>query len=400
VFRRLFRKKKKEVKFFVSIGAGVNQLPLIRAAKDLGLSVIAVDQNSSAPGFLCADIRIQESIEDIEEIYTKIQELLLNGTIVAIMTRSYGMATLTVAQLCARTGLQNIPVDTANDLLSKKKMKALFQQHGIPSPKSIPLSKSKKKPEQFPLIVKPVTGHAKEGVQLITDNDSLSRYLKEHADELVIEEFIDGDELIAFGIVNSGRFYLYEITDKITTEHPFFCDLLHVSPSKHASRYAEIKAIGQAIADAAQMINSPLFFEMRVGIDNNIYVIEAAPEFGGELIAESLIPASTGYNIFKDAIRTSIHAQITLPQQYRSRQAVVVHYLTASREGIFSSFTHLSKKLPGLIASHLFVTPGTHVTHAKSNHDRIGVIAVKAQTRDMALSRADEYTKLMDIKIT
>jgi hypothetical protein len=37
--------------YFISIGAGKNQLPLILKSKELGLKIIAVDQNRDAIGF-------------------------------------------------------------------------------------------------------------------------------------------------------------------------------------------------------------------------------------------------------------------------------------------------------------------------------------------------------------
>ncbi len=400
MFKFLFKRKKKEICFFVSIGAGDNQLPLIRAAKQLGLQVIAIDQNSNASGFQSADIRIQESIENTDEIYTKLQELLLNGSIVSIMTRSFGTATQTVAKLCDRTGLSNIPVDIIDDMMSKKGLKKIFQNNEIPTAKSFQVSRSKRKAYQYPVVVKPVAGHAKQGVQLIDSEILLAKYEKDNKTEFIIEEYIAGEEIIAFGIVCEGRFYLYEISDKITTEAPYFCDLMHISPSKTNTRYAEIRAIGQSIADAAKIANSPLFFEMRIGKDNNFYVIEAAPEFGGEYIAEYMIPATTGYNIFKDAIQASMKAFPLFPQQYRSRESVVIKYLTAPKKGLVRSISPLPKKLPGLIFSRIFIQVGDTVIPPKNNHDRIGIIAVSAKNRELALQRIQEYSDRLTIEIS
>lgn len=400
MFRFLFRKKKKEVRFFVSIGAGTHQLPLIRAAKQLGLLVIAVDQNSGAPGFQSADIRIQESIDDVDEIYTKLQELLLNGTIVAVMTRSYGIATRTVADLCNRIGLQNLPLESVDILMSKKKMKTLFQKSLIPCAKAHSYTKRSKKKIPYPLVIKPVFGHAKQGVRLINDDKQMEESIKDTSSEVVIEEYIPGDEIIAFGIVNQGRFHLYEITDKYVTKAPFFCDVMHVSPSIHVSRYSEIRAIGQTIAESASIFNSPLLLELKISKDNTMYIIETAPEFGGEYIADTLIPVSTGYDIIKDCIRASIGNIPLFPQQNHNREAVAVKYITSQTRGILHSAVPLSPKLPGLLFSKLFTQIGSIVNPARSNHDRVGVIAVSAKTREAAIEKANEYETRMEIKIS
>jgi tRNA1(Val) A37 N6-methylase TrmN6 len=59
-------RKKKSLDFFVSIGAGVNQIPLIVEAKKANFQVIGVDLNAAAPGFYHCDLKVQESIEDYE----------------------------------------------------------------------------------------------------------------------------------------------------------------------------------------------------------------------------------------------------------------------------------------------------------------------------------------------
>ena len=64
----LWKNKKKELNFLVAIGSGQNQLPLIHEAKKLGFHIIGVDMNSTAPGFMECDLKIQESIENHEDI--------------------------------------------------------------------------------------------------------------------------------------------------------------------------------------------------------------------------------------------------------------------------------------------------------------------------------------------
>ena len=80
--------KKTKVKnrnFFVSIGAGLNQIPLIIEARKMGFQVIGVDKDSAAPGFYHCDLKIQESIDDYENIYIKLREMMFDGNISSIM---------------------------------------------------------------------------------------------------------------------------------------------------------------------------------------------------------------------------------------------------------------------------------------------------------------------------
>ena len=85
--------------YFISIGAGKNQLPFILKLKELGFRVIAVDQNSNAVGFAHSEIKIIQSILDYRKIYAAILKLYLDEPIVGIGVRSYGKAVLTASYI-------------------------------------------------------------------------------------------------------------------------------------------------------------------------------------------------------------------------------------------------------------------------------------------------------------
>ena len=122
-----FRKKKtQQVHYFVSIGAGLNQIPLIKEAKKLGLHVIGVDANASAPGFYHCDLKIQESIENYDVIYKKLLELLVDGEIHGIMTKSYGTAIMTTSYLAEKFNIPFIPHSNSVSFINKRKMKSIF----------------------------------------------------------------------------------------------------------------------------------------------------------------------------------------------------------------------------------------------------------------------------------
>jgi len=129
------KKEKNPIKFFVSIGAGINQFPLIQEAKKMGFNVIGVDGNVQASGFVQCDLKIQESIENFKDIYTKLLELLIDGAIVGVMTKSYGIAIKSTSYLTNKFNIPFMPFDRTDDFINKKKMKSVFKEHGIATPK-------------------------------------------------------------------------------------------------------------------------------------------------------------------------------------------------------------------------------------------------------------------------
>ncbi|HMY10809.1 MAG TPA: hypothetical protein PKC74_04265, partial [Turneriella sp.] len=84
--------KAREDAWYLSLGAGENQLPLILAAKAAGLKVVGVDRNIEAVGFRHCDLKIEESILNYRKIFYKLSSLVEPGQIAGGYAASYGEA--------------------------------------------------------------------------------------------------------------------------------------------------------------------------------------------------------------------------------------------------------------------------------------------------------------------
>jgi biotin carboxylase len=342
-------------------------------------------------------------ISAYQEIHTKISELLIDGKICSVLTRSFGDAVKTVSYISEKLNIPFIPFSIVDNLLDKRKMKAVLKKGGILTPK-MALHTDKKTQIPFPLIVKPSIGHAKSDVKLITNSAEMKSYIKNFdsgGDKVIlVEEYIKGDEVIALGLVVQGKFHLVEITDKELSDLPYFIDIKHITPSIHLDKWDAIASIGQSIADAFSLETTPLLIEMRITDNGKIYVIETASEFGGEFLADYLIPARSGYDIMKNAIKANAGLDFQIPSNKKSRTPVVVQYLT-SRKGILSSFDPInSKSYSDLIFYKIFKGIGSEINSPKTNLDRFGVVICKGKTRQLALDNAEKIISLLNIRIT
>lgn len=108
---------------YLSIGAGENQIPLIRAAKARGLKVISVDTNPQAPGLVESDIRILESTHEYRKILHSMSKVPLPFKLMGVGSRSYGKAVYTVSYLAEKLKLRGNPRDTVNLFWIKKNSK-------------------------------------------------------------------------------------------------------------------------------------------------------------------------------------------------------------------------------------------------------------------------------------
>lgn len=396
----LFRKKDPSpLRYLVSLGAGTHQVPLILRAREMGLHVIAVDRNVSAPGFMHSDLRIQESISNDKEIYRKLRELMFDGIIGAVMSKSYGEAICTASKLNRMFDIDHIDPDICPDFLSKRAMKKRLQDGGIPVPPRLIVSRGNLKRigrDDYPLVVKPDRGHAKKGVFLVRGESDLKKALKEDK-RLVVEKRITGDEIIAAGLVHRGTFHLISLSDKVRSPEPWFLDLEHSTPSRYAKRSGEIEETGQGIARAFGLVNTPLVMEFIV-TDKGLFCIEAVPEFGGEYLPEFLIPESTGIDFMQLAIESATGGEVTVPG-YGEQSALVIRYLTGTRGTLQSMDPRTPSRLKGIIFSRALKELGARVDQPRSNLDRIGVVVARGDTLEEARQRAREAGDSFRIRI-
>ncbi|HOS40325.1 MAG TPA: ATP-grasp domain-containing protein [Spirochaetota bacterium] len=391
--------------FLVSIGAGFNQLPLIDEARKQRYHVIGVDRDSRAAGFIKCDIKIQESLENHHDIYLKLRELLIDGQIKAVLSRSYGIAVRTACYIANQLRIPMMPFERVDQCINKRAMKEAFARNGIVTPQyriiTPKTAAARLRKEPFPAIIKPVVGHAKTNVRRVNDAAALSEFLAsappDH--EWILEEFIDGEEIIAVGIVHKKRFHLVEASDKVKTNPPHFVDIMHVAPSRHLDRRREICEIGQRLAEAFDMYTTPLVMELIAEPGKRLHLIEAVPEFGGEYLADYLIPTHTGYNLFGETIRAVSDTGFTPPQLDRARGAVAVRYITGT-PGTLASFNPENPKgLRDTVYSRIFREVGAQVKSPTSNHDRIGVVITKGKTADEAVESACRAEESFNLRI-
>ena len=399
------KKKAHPAHFFVSIGAGHNQIPLIKEAKELGFHVIGVDQNISAPGFPLCDLKIQESIDNHGLIYKMLLELLVDGEIKGVCTRSYGTALVTTSYLAERFNIPFLPYTASHSFANKRRMKAALLKHGIPTPSVIhAVSESKiakLSPASFPVIVKPAIGHAKTNVVLAADPDEVLACLKsfENQEEVLIEKFIDGEEIIVVGVIHQGTYHLVEMTDKTTLFPPSFIDVAHVTPSKHIGFAKKASDIAQKIAQAFGIATAPLVMECVITPDGELYLIEAVPEFGGEFLADVLIPASCNYRIIRQVIRSMTGLGFTPPPARKGRKAVAVRYIIGSKGTLVSFNPEGPYRVKGTIFARIFKEIGSPVREPVTNHDRIGVVVVQADSAEDALEISKEAAAGFNLRI-
>src|SRR5262245_5890145 len=145
--------------------AGMWQVPVIARAKELGLTVIATDQNSAAPGLALADVSELVSCLDRDAVLAVARKHRVDG----VVAEQTDVAVVTAAHVAQELGLPGIDVDTALRATNKWLMREACRRAGVPIPKY----RKVKSPDEarqaaeeigLPVVVKPVDGQSSKGV--------------------------------------------------------------------------------------------------------------------------------------------------------------------------------------------------------------------------------------------
>lgn len=304
----MLNKKKK----LAIIGASYLQLPLVEKAKAIGVESICFAWEEGA---VCKDVCDKfypVSTVDKDAILNICREIQIDG----ITTIASDVAVLTVNYVAEKMGLVGNPDKYSQMATNKYLMRQCFMEHNVPSPKFClidgQISNIIIKDFRFPVIVKPTDRSGSRGVEKVDDPSELQNAIERACNEsfqkmAVIEEFVEGREISVESISYQGKHYILQITDKVTTEAPFFVELEHHQPSTLPDDIKKrVKEIVLNALNALHVRYGASHAELKITASGDIRVIEIGARMGGDFIGSDLVKLSTGYDFLKGVIEVAL----------------------------------------------------------------------------------------------
>lgn len=141
----------------------------------------------------------------------------------------------------------------------------------------------------LPVVVKPRALAGGNGVRLVADLADLADLEREYdpgtatafgRDEVLIEEFIPGEEISAEAVVIDGTLVLLTLTDKLNSGPPYFQECGHILPGRRADLWAPAGAYLQRVVRALGMVTSPVHAELKI-VGDRLELVEMNARFGG-----------------------------------------------------------------------------------------------------------------------
>jgi biotin carboxylase len=383
------------------VGAGPLQLPAIHEARALGIRSIAVDGNSSAVGLALCDAPYVADILDADAVCDIARKENIDG----IMTLCTDAPVSTVAEVGQRMGLTVLSPQAAARATDKRLMREAFRVSGAPSPRTHlihSLAEARVAAESlgYPAVLKIGRGSGSRGVYRVDDNDAMQAayvrcrdWQKEGA--LLLEEWVDGEEVSVEGYCTDRDRTIVAITDKFLFPGVSPVEVGHCQPSTHAPlREQQIHSSVQAGLSALDLTWCAFHAEIKVST-KGAQLIEIGARLGGDRISTHLTPLSTGVNLVRVAILLALGERPQCPRIWE--RAACVRYFDVQRAGTLRGVLGLRRlyEIPGVEVIYPaserdgMLRKGFAVGEIRSSLDRYGHVLYSAATRNEAIARCE-----------
>ena len=391
------------------LGAGPAQLGLLAVARARELHVIAVDRETTAPGFRYADRRAIVSTED----ESGIERLAAAERVEGLIAPGIDWPVAIAARIAQRLGLPHpISAETATLSTSKLRQRERFAEAGVPQPAFEVCSGAAEATRAaqrigFPCVVKAPDRQGQRGLTLVRAPQDVEEAVRVALDAsrsatLLVEEHVPGREITVNAFSSDGHFQPLTVTDRLTAPLPAFgVALTHAWPS--ALEPAEIGAVVEAAAAAARAVgieNGPSYTQVLLGPEGP-RVGELAARLGGGHDAE-LCRVALGVDLNGAALAAALGEDVppaTLTPAARVGGACV-RFLVAPvgrlREvsGVEAAFAE-----EGIRGIRIYRRPGHRFGELRRGADRAGAILAVGDSRDEALERAGRAEAMIRFEV-
>ena len=387
--------KQKSILIF---GGGSLQLSVIEQCQAMGLFAVVVDPNPNAEGKHIADAFETVEGDDFENTCSVVEKYSIS----AIVTAATDKTLLMMAKIAEKFDLPFFSEETAVISTDKFLMKKVFRENNLPCAKGS-LVKEIDDSHKYPLILKPRDNSGSRGIIFCESKQEAENGLAEafafsKKDSILVEEFIGGKEYSIEALHFNGQTHVLQMTEKITTPHPYNVELGHIQPAELSFEIQnEIEKLVAETADALKFQNCASHTELKIN-DDGIFLIETSPRLGGDFITSKLVPLSTGINMEKALIEIAL-GLIPQIEAVQNRASAVFYFDFKKEKVINTAFLNEFKSRKGVEDFAFTLSEGMPIPKIKNSLDRYGYIILTADNRKTLLELADGYLEEIEAGI-
>jgi biotin carboxylase len=400
------------VKTVLFVGAGRHQRRAIRRARELGIRVIAADENADAAGFADADEQ-----EVTELTVPRLVETGRAHAVDGVVTVASDRAVPLVAAVAEELRLPGIGNETAHRMTNKIAMRRALAEAGVAQPQFAAIrtlhdGKEALSDVGVPAVLKPADSAGQRGLFLLEGVADLERHLyaalaESPSGDAVVEQFHEGLEINGLVVARDGEPRLITLSDRLRPDGAGFgVALAHVYPSSlYADRLAEAERVAARVVRVLGLRDGVAYPQLLVTADGEVLLVEVAARVpAGQM--DQVARRAVGVDLVEIALRQALGEPI--PEalvQPRFQQPLAIAFLTAEPgplpTGRVASVGPLdrARAFPGVLEVDVWVQPGDAIRPVQRDGDRKGFVIARGETNLEALERAQAAATLIDVEV-
>jgi biotin carboxylase len=240
-----------------------------------------------------------------------------------------------------------------------------------------------------PCVIKPVSRSGSQGVIRINDPKDaeavvgrVRRILAVTGgnpnEALLLEEYLDGQEVAVEGVMEDAGFRLLAIFDKPDPlEGPYFEETLYVTPSRHHPEVlAELERATSVICAALGLISGPVHAEFRI-LSGQVVVLEVAARSIGGQCGQAL--SFSGVSLEELLIMNSLSRPLPLASP-SAASGILMLPIPASGRLIAARGVEEASVVPGVTGVEISIAPGSRVVPLPEGNRYLGFVFGNGRT--------------------
>lgn len=389
------------------LGASYSQIPLMRAARRLGFTVVAASIPGDYQGFQEADEIAYVDITDPEAVYEAAKKAEISG----IATCCMDVGTRSLGYVCEKMGLPG-PGDLAGQACTDKYLqKQAYVRAGVNTARFFQVH-TREELEQaldqlkFPVMVKAVDLMGSRGIfRCDTRQEALDHFQESmeqtKKDYCIVEEFLEGSMFGVEAMVAGGSLmYLLPLGNELLDGNPPF-PVGHYVPWEHTEDLGEqVREQVERVIAALGFDNCPMDLDCML-MDGKVYIIEATARAGATCIADT-VSIYFGIDYYEAIVRLAMGMDV---EEMFQRADVphtpsITRLLSASREGTVQRLQVPDPLPQGVVDLSFNIDVGSQVRPMQNGWDRIGQLIVKGETLAECRNRMEETLAGIHLEIS
>lgn len=375
------------------LGGSMQQIPIIKRAKEMGLYVITCDYCPDNPGHKFADEYYNVSTTDLDAVLELAKRINIDG----IVAYASDPAAPTAAYVSEKLGLPGNPYQSVKLLTEKDLFRKFLKEHGLNCPKARGFTNYEDALAaigdfRFPVMVKPVDSSGSKGVVKIYGVDELKDAVAEallysRGKRFIIEEFIvkKGYQVSGDGFSVDGKLVFTSYGNELysgkgTREYvalgEFWPSLLTEEQKNKVDEEL------QRLITALGMKTCAYNIEVILDDNDTVYVLELGPRNGGSYIPQ-LIKYATGVDLVDYTIWGALGMNCSSLKMEETKGVFSNYMIYSITSGKYKGlwFDEQFKK-NNLLDVYCTYHEGDKVTAYQNTTHSLGTILFKAESID------------------